>query len=145
LAGAAFDLQLKIGAVEDAEAFADVAEADAFDVDVGHFFFGDADTVVLDFDVQAAFDINRAQLDFAAVEFGREAVFQTVFDDGLQQHAGDEGFESFFVDLFDDVEVVAAEAGDFDVEIVVDELEFFAERDESLVFAQEAAQDVAEF
>src|SRR5271165_14042 len=78
---------MKVGAVEDAESFADIAEADAFDVDLGHFFFGDADAVVFDFDVQAAVAIGGAELDFAAVEFWSEAVFQTVFDDGLEKHA----------------------------------------------------------
>src|SRR5271165_4737101 len=135
---------MKVGAVEDAESFADIAEADAFDVDLGHFFFGDADAVVFDFDVQAAVAIGGAELDFAAVEFWSEAVFQTVFDDGLEKHAGDEGFERLFVDLLDDVEVVLAEAGDFNIEIVVDEFELFAQRHEGLVLAKETPQDVAE-
>ena len=65
-----FNIEVEVGTVEDAEAFADVAEADTFDVDVGHFFFGDADSVVFDLDVQAAIVIGGAQLDFAAVEFG---------------------------------------------------------------------------
>ncbi len=122
---------MEVGAIKDAEALADVAEADAFDVDVWHFFFGDAHAVVFDFDVQAAVAICGAELDFAAIEFWREAVFQTVFDDWLKKHAGDEGFKGFFVDLFDDVEVVLAEACDFDIEIVVDEFELFAQRHET--------------
>src|SRR5262249_10908834 len=36
LAWAAFDFQAEVCAVQDAEAFAHVAEADAFDIDVGH-------------------------------------------------------------------------------------------------------------
>src|SRR5580704_6801007 len=126
LAGAALDLQMKVGAVEDAEAFADVAQADALDIDVRHFFFGDTHAVVFDFYAQAAVAICGAQLDFSAVELGREAVFQAIFDDGLEKHAGNEGFEGFFVNLLDNIEVVAAEAGHFDIEIVVDEFEFFA-------------------
>ncbi len=144
LAGAAFDLEMEIGAIEDAEALADVAEADAFDVHVGHFFFGDADAVVFYFDVQAAAAIGGAELNFAAVELGSEAVFETILYDGLEKHAGDEGFEGFVVNLLDDVEVVAAEAGDFDIEIVVDKFDLFAERDESFVLAEEAAEDVTE-
>ena len=144
LAGAAFDLEVEVGAVEDAEAFADVAEADAFDVDVRHFFFGDADAVVFDFDMEAAVAIGGAELDFAAVEFWREAVLEAIFDHGLQKHAGDKGFESFFVDVLDDVEVVAAEAGDLDIEIVVDEFELFAQRHKGFVLAEEAAKNVAE-
>ena len=135
---------MEIGAVEDAEALADVAEADAFDVDVGHFLFGDADAVVFDFDVQAAVAIGGAKLDFSAVEFGSEAVFEAIFDDGLQKHAGDEGFERFIVDVLDDVEVVAAEAGDLDIEIVVDEFELFAQRHKRFVLAEQTAENVAE-
>src|SRR5580692_5471122 len=71
-------------------------------------------------------------------------MLKAIFDDGLKKHAGDEGFNSFFVDLFDDIQVVAAEPGDFNVEIVVDEFEFLAERDESFVLAQEATKDIAE-
>ena len=61
---------MEIGAVKDAEALANVAEADALDVDVRHFFFGDADAVVFDFDVEAAVAIGGAELDFSAVELG---------------------------------------------------------------------------
>src|SRR5580692_2032801 len=117
LAGAALDLQMKVGAVEDTEAFADVAQADALDVDVRHFFFGDTHAVVFDLDAQSAVAICGAQLNFSAVELGREAVFQAIFYDGLEKHAGDEGFEGVFVDLLNNVEVVTAEAGDFDIEI----------------------------
>jgi hypothetical protein len=83
-------------------------------------------------------------LNFSAVELGREAVFQAIFDDGLEKHAGDEGFEGVFVDFLDDIEVVAAEAGDFDIEIVVDEFEFFAQRHERFVLAEEATKNIAE-
>jgi len=71
-------------------------------------------------------------------------VLEAIFDHGLQEHAGNEGFESFVVDVFDDVEIVAAEPGNFDIEIVVDELELFAERHECFVLAQQAAKNVAE-
>src|SRR5580700_11074431 len=79
---------MKIGAVEDTEAFADVAQADALDIDVRHFFFGDTHAVVFDFDAQAAVAVCSAQLNFSAVELGRQAVFQAIFDDGLEKHAG---------------------------------------------------------
>src|SRR6202040_3063073 len=69
---------------------------------------------------------------------------EAIFDDGLQKHAGNEGFESVFVEFFDDFEIVAAEAGYFDVEIVVNEFEFFVERNEGFVLAEQAAQNIAE-
>src|ERR1700732_1212796 len=64
VAGAAFDFQVEVGAVQNFEAFADVAEADALDVDVGHFFFGDADAIVFNFDAQAAGTVGGARLGF---------------------------------------------------------------------------------
>jgi hypothetical protein len=138
------DVEVEIGAVENAQALADVAEADPFDVDVGHFFFGDANPVVFDLDVQAAIAVRRSHKDAAAFDLWSQAVFEAVFDDGLEQHAGDEGLERVFADFFHDVEVVFAEAGDFDVEVVVDERELFAKRDEGFVFAEETAKNVAE-
>jgi len=42
----------------------------------------------------------------------------------LKKHARNESFESVFVELLDDFKIVAAEAGDFDVEVVVDEFKF---------------------
>jgi hypothetical protein len=42
--------------------------------------------------------------------------------------------------VLDDVEVVATEPGDFNVEVVVDEFELFAQRDKSFVFAQQPAK-----
>ena len=112
---------------------------------MGHFFFGDADAVVFDFDMQAAIAVGGAQLDLAAFDFGGQAVLETIFDDGLQEHAGNKGFESVFVEFLDDFEIIATEAGDFDVEIIVDEFEFFVERNEGFVLAQQATQNIAEF
>ena len=120
-AGGAADVEIEIGTVEDAETFADIAEANSFYIDVGHFFFGDANTIVFNFQEQATVTVCGAKLDFSAFEFGGETMLQTIFDNGLQQHTGNERFQSVFVEIFDDVEVIAAEAGDFDVEIVVNE------------------------
>src|SRR5689334_13414701 len=96
---AAFDVQLKIFAIKDAEPLADVAEADAFDVDVGHFFFGDAYAVVGNLDLQPAVPAGGAEEDAPAFKLGGQAMLQAVFDHRLQQHAGDEGFECYFVDF----------------------------------------------
>ena len=111
---------------------------------MGHFFFGDAHAIVGNFDLQAAVFAGGTQEDAAAFKFWREAMLQAVFYHGLQQHAGDEGFEGHFVDFFDDVQIVVAEASDFDVEIVVDKGEFFTQGHKGFVLAQQAAEDVAE-
>src|SRR5262249_23383524 len=74
-----------------------------------------------------------------------EAVLKGILHDGLDEHAGDKRIESLVFDVFDDLEGVAAEAGHLDVQVVINEGELFAQGDEGLVFAQEAAQDVAQF
>ncbi len=56
----AVDVQAEIGAIEDAEALADVAQADAFYIDVGHFLFRDANAIVFNFHVEAAISIESA-------------------------------------------------------------------------------------
>src|SRR5262245_11660924 len=142
---AAFDLQAELGAIENAKTLPDVAEADTFYVDVRHALLGDADAVVFDFDLQAAAALLCVQADAAAFDLGREAVLEAVLHHRLQQHARNERLQRLVVDFLDDLEVVLAEAGHLDVQIVVDELQFFFERNEGFVFAQDAAQDVAEF
>src|ERR1700688_1876476 len=72
-------------------------------------------------------------------------MLEAIFDDGLQEHAGNEGFESVFVELLDDFEIVAAEPGYFDVEIVVNEFKFFVKWNKGFVLAQQAPQNIAEF
>ncbi len=145
LAFVARDVQVEVRAVEHAEALADVAEANAFDVNVWHFFFGDTDAVIFDFDVQPAIAVDGSNENATPFELRRQAVFETVFDNGLQEHARDKRFQRVFADFLDDVEVVFAEAGDFDVEIVVDKGKFFAEGYERLVLAKQAAKNVAQF
>ena len=46
------------------------------------------------------------------------------------------------VNFLENLQLVAAEADDFDVEIIVDEFELFAQRDEGFVLAQKAAENV---
>src|SRR6476646_3669548 len=135
---------MKIRAIEHAQALADVAEADTLDVDVGHFLFRDTHAVVLDFDVQPSVAVCCAKLNFAAVELWSESVFQAILDDGLQKHARNEGFKRFFIDVFDDVQIIAPEPGHLDVEIVVDKLELLAQRNECFVLTQQPPQNIAE-
>ena len=48
------------------------------------------------------------------------------------------------IDFFEDLQLVAAEADHFDIEIVVDEFDLFAQRHESFVLAQQPAQNIRE-
>jgi hypothetical protein len=70
-------------------------------------------------------------------------VLDGVFDEGLEEHRRDDDVESFGGDFFDDAELFA-KADAFDVEIVVGEVELFAEGDEGVAVAEEDSEDVAE-
>src|SRR5215471_13562014 len=83
--------------------------------------------------------------DSAALDFGRKPVLEAVFDNRLKQHAGNKGFQRFRVNFLDDFEIVLAEAGNLDIQIIVDKLQLLLEGDECFVFAQDAAKNVAEF
>src|SRR5712664_3135165 len=144
-AGPALDLQIEIGSVEHVQPLAHVAQSDAFDIHVRHLLFGNAHAVVFNFNMQPAVTRCRSQLNFSAAELGRKTVFQTILHNRLEEHAGDKGLEGLFAELLDDFEIVAAEAGHFDVQIIVDELQFFAERHEGLMLAEEPSQNIAEF
>ena len=133
-AGAAFDFDFGGVAVEDLHAFADVLHADAgaaagcaYDSLPYRPLRGHADAVVFYFDEQSAFAGDAAAKgNGAAVDAGFEAVLDGVFDERLEQHAGDDDAESVVGDFFDDAELFA-EADDLDVEVVVGEGELFGE------------------
>src|SRR5580704_10038200 len=144
LAFLAADVHFKLVAVEQAEAFVNIADADSAAVNFSEALGGDAQAVVFDFNEQAALDATGAEVDFAAFEARGETVLDGIFDHGLKQHARDKSFESLVVNFLEDLKLVAAEANDFDVEIIVDEFELFAQRDEGFVLAQEAAKNVGE-
>ena len=144
LAFLATDVHFKLVAVEQAEAFVNVADADPAAVNFSEALGRDAQAVVFDFNEQAAIEMAGAEMDFAAFEARGETVLDGIFYHGLKQHAGDKSFESLVVNFLEDLKLVAAEADDFDVEVVVDKLEFFAQRDERFMLAQEAAENVGE-
>jgi hypothetical protein len=140
----AADVHFELIAVEQAEAFVNVADADASAVNFGEALGGDAHSIVFDFDEQPAIHAASANVDFSSLQTRGEAVLDGIFDHGLKQHAGNESVESVFVNFLENLQLVAAEADDFDVEVIVDEFEFFAQRDERFVLAKQAAQDVGE-
>src|ERR1700690_2620275 len=81
-------------------------------------------------------------MNLPAFKARRQAMLDGIFDHRLQQHGGDEGGESFFLDFLEDLQFVAAEADHFDVEIIVNEFQLFAQRHERFVFAQQSPQNV---
>src|SRR5205085_9306796 len=65
---AALNGEMEVGAVQHAEALADVTKADAFDVHMRHLLFGDAHPVIFNLDVQAAITIGGPKLNLAAFQ-----------------------------------------------------------------------------
>ena len=103
-----------------------------------------ADAVVGHFDEDAIACELAAQGYGAAVDARLESVLDAVFDERLKQDAGDEDVERVGIDLLFDLQLVCAEADDFDVEIVVSEAEFVAEGNVGVVVLEQRAQDVGE-
>src|ERR1019366_5899816 len=135
----------EIAAVEHAQTLMDVADADPIPEDLGHAVLGNADAIVFNFDDEARIAYRGADRDLTAAKFGGEAVLESVFDDGLQEHAGHEGIERMLLDLLMYLKVVAAEPGDLDVEVVVNEIEFFLQWYNGLMLPQQPPQNVAQF
>ena len=59
---------MEVRTIEDAEAFADIAQADAFDIHMGHLLFGDADAIVA-----AAHSLKSSAGNLGAAALGQRA------------------------------------------------------------------------
>jgi len=68
-------------------------------------------------------------------------VLDAVFNQRLQQHAGNHGFERRRIEVLDDLELVASKAHDFNIEVIVDELHFLAQRNERIRTVKQAAKN----
>src|SRR5437588_11297267 len=73
------DVELKTRSIENPQALAHVAQANSFHVNVRQLFLGNPHAVVLNLDAEAAVAADRPQFDFAAAEFRRESMLQTIF------------------------------------------------------------------
>src|ERR1019366_822350 len=103
-----------------------------------------ADTVVFHFDHQSRFDQPAAQRNAAAFDFWRKSVLDAVFDQWLQQHAGNHDGKRLRIEVLDDLELVRSKAHNFNVQIIVDELHFLAQRNERIRTVQQAAKNGSE-
>jgi len=56
-------------------------------------------------------------------------VLDAVLDQRLKQHARNHGFQRRRIEIFDNLELVAPKAHHFNVQIIVDELDFLAQGD----------------
>src|SRR5580692_8027600 len=71
-------------------------------------------------------------------------MFDRILDQRLQQHARDHHIERCGLEFFDNPQLVTAESHDFDVEIIIDKLEFIAERRKGFAGVQQTAQNGGE-
>ena len=81
--------------------------------------------------------------DASAADLPREAVLDRVLDQRLQDHARHDDVERVGMDLLLDAQL-RAEAHDLDVQVFVDRLELFAQRDEVIGAPHQAAQQARE-
>ena len=72
----------------------------------------------------------------AAFQLGRESVLDGIFHQGLEQHAGHHNVERLRIEILDHLQFVAAKANDFNVEIVVNEINFVAKRTKASVLCR---------
>src|SRR5579872_3917409 len=123
-------MKMCIVAVEHLQAFRHIAHSDAayrlwnlvdgLAIDFYRTTVGEADTIVFDLDHDLAITQDAAQRNSPAFDFGRDAVFNAVLDQRLQDHAGHDRIHAFRIDLMHDPQLVFAKTDDFDVKIVLD-------------------------
>src|SRR5262249_31714004 len=100
--------------------------------------------IILHLDGQLVVYKSAAQRNGTAIQLGREAVLDGVLDQRLEQHARNQKVKSRWLQLLDYTQLIPPEAGDLDVQIVIDELHLFAKLDEGLVLAQQTSQDAGQ-
>src|SRR5438105_9437368 len=142
LPGLARELDLAVRAVDGPQALVDVAQADAAAVGALEPVFdhvgAHAQPIVVDLDNRVAVPGGRADRDPSAADFSREPVFDRVLHERLQEHARHDDIQRIDADLLVDFQL-RSEAHDFDVQILVDRFELFAQRDEVIGTAHQAA------
>src|SRR6185437_5741392 len=131
--------------IENFETFGHVGHADACSSKSGGLFQqlrgAHADSVIFHFNGEPRISNTAAQMNAAAFQFGRESVLDVISDQGLEQQAGHHNIDRFLIEILDHLQLVAAKANDFNVEIVVNELNFVAKRYEGVGAVEKAAQD----
>ena len=139
-ARAGLDRHVELVAVEDPQPFVDIANPDATLEYVGHQFRRDADPVVFQLYLQPSAADGAAYPDRSAVDFRTESVLDRVLDQGLQQHAWNEGMQRIDRDLLGNLELIS-EANDFDAQVVVNEGHLLVQWRKRVFLSKKAAQD----
>src|SRR5580704_11124179 len=93
----ALNIHLELVAVKQAQPLMDVADANASAIDLCEALRRNAQTVVFNFDGEAAIAKMRAKMNLPAFEARGETMLDGIFDHWLQKHARNERFERVFV------------------------------------------------
>ncbi len=72
-------------------------------------------------------------------------MLDAVFNQRLQQHARHHGFERCRIEILDNLELVPSKTHDFNIQIIIDELHFLAQRNKRIRTVQQAAKNGSEF
>src|SRR5215831_4726440 len=120
----------------------DIANTDSRFVDLSLPALGYSDTIVDDFESKFSSRSPRSQGNGAPSDLGTNAVPYGVLDQRLKNHAGDGHLQGVRVDLLVDPELIGPETQDFDVQIVVDEIDFLLQGHKMNLALQPAAEDV---
>src|SRR5581483_6956164 len=129
LAGLAFDPHPVIVAKQHLQPFVDVADADTLLEQRSKLRFGNANTVIFHGQVDAAVLEPAPDTNVSTIHLAAQAVLDAVFDDRLQQHAGNEQVERSGVDVLRKTQLVS-EANHLDRHVVIDKRELLAQRRE---------------
>src|SRR6266853_1494036 len=143
LAGHALQLELVVGAVNGSKALVDVAEADAAAERAIEPFLSHPEAVVYDFDNRVAVAQLARDRDASSADLRGEAVLDRVFDQRLEDEARDDDVECGRMNLSDHLQLWP-EPDHFDVQVLVDRLELFAQGDEVIGAAQQPPQQARE-
>src|SRR5215469_6666151 len=105
----------------------------------------DSNSVIFDFDDQAGIGNPTAEINAATLDLGRQAVLDRILNQRLQQHARNHDIERGRIKLLHHPQFLPAKADDFDIEIVVDEFEFFPQPSKCLTAIQKAPENGRQF
>jgi hypothetical protein len=132
-------LKLVLIAVDHSETLADIRQSDAARHRLIQAVEYESHSIVFDLDDGAAVFAMAANRNHARPDLPGEAVLDRVLDERLQDHARHDDIERVRADLLADAKL-GPEANDLDVEVLVDRLQLFTQRDEVLMTAKQPPQ-----
>src|SRR5580698_936413 len=142
LAFLAANIHFELVAVEKPQTLVDVADPDTAAVYLEKPIRCHAHAVVVNLDRQPPVAATRADVNLTSRQPRSQPMLNCVLDDRLQQHAGHERVERLLIDFLENLELVAPKADDLDVQIIVDEIKLFPQRNEGLMLPQQPPQNI---